>query len=212
MLQEKTVEPRTLALLKKLMNDKQLNQFALAWGTNLALRYGYRISIDLDFFSDHWFDGTVLAEYISENYDHVIIRRAEENALICLIEDIKVDFITQKNINLCPRDEIQWVRLYSVPDICAMKFAAIQGRWVKKDYRDIAHLFAYYNFTQMCNFFSRRYPRVDVWVIYILILSFSEIKKDPSEIIPLDTITRPKVKKIIKQAVEEHVERKRRWE
>lgn len=50
MLQTKTVEPGTLSLLKELMELPILNNFSLVGGTALSLKYGHRISIDLDLF------------------------------------------------------------------------------------------------------------------------------------------------------------------
>ena len=60
MLQEKAVQPATLALLKKLVGLEELSSFALGGGTNLALRYGHRLSVDLDFFTNKEFDRSQL--------------------------------------------------------------------------------------------------------------------------------------------------------
>ncbi len=50
MLSYQTVEPHTLELLKKLMTEPLLTGMRLVGGTSLALQYGHRNSIDLDFF------------------------------------------------------------------------------------------------------------------------------------------------------------------
>ena len=52
MLHTKTIEPRTLSVLNELMHFPELNQFSLVGGTALSLKYGHRISNDLDLFSD----------------------------------------------------------------------------------------------------------------------------------------------------------------
>ena len=52
MLSYETVEPRTLELLKSLMQEQAFNDMRLVGGTALALQYGHRQSIDLDFFGD----------------------------------------------------------------------------------------------------------------------------------------------------------------
>ena len=51
-----TVEPGTLGLLKELMTLDELKQFALVGGTILSLRFGHRLSIDLDLFTNQPFD------------------------------------------------------------------------------------------------------------------------------------------------------------
>jgi hypothetical protein len=56
MLHEKAVQPATLALLRKLAQIEMLEPFALGGGTNIALRIGHRLSVDLDFFINTSFD------------------------------------------------------------------------------------------------------------------------------------------------------------
>ncbi|RUM43529.1 MAG: hypothetical protein DSY35_03265 [Desulfurobacterium sp.] len=41
------------------------------------------------------------------------------------------------------------MRMYSVPDICAMKCSALLGRAVKKDYRDLAYLLKKYSLSEI---------------------------------------------------------------
>lgn len=48
MLQTRTIEPRTLELLKRLMAFPPIEPFFLVGGTALALQLGHRVSIDLD--------------------------------------------------------------------------------------------------------------------------------------------------------------------
>lgn len=50
MLSFQTVLPDTLELLKKLMQQPLLKDMRLVGGTSLALQYGHRRSVDLDFF------------------------------------------------------------------------------------------------------------------------------------------------------------------
>ncbi len=50
MLQNGSILPETLGLLKSLMAKPVLKDFNLAGGTSLALQIGHRLSVDLDFF------------------------------------------------------------------------------------------------------------------------------------------------------------------
>ena len=50
MLSLQTVYPDTLELLKTLMQLPVLSAMRLVGGTSLALQYGHRRSVDLDFF------------------------------------------------------------------------------------------------------------------------------------------------------------------
>jgi len=49
MLQTKAVAPATLGLLRRINDLEGFEHFCLVGGTNLALRYGHRISVDLNF-------------------------------------------------------------------------------------------------------------------------------------------------------------------
>lgn len=51
MLYFETIQPGTLSLLKKLMDLPFLKDFHLVGGTALSLKYGHRISIDINLFS-----------------------------------------------------------------------------------------------------------------------------------------------------------------
>jgi len=51
MLQTQKIEPGTFSLLKRLLGMHVLKDFYLVGGTALALRFGHRISDDLDIFS-----------------------------------------------------------------------------------------------------------------------------------------------------------------
>ncbi len=50
MLSYQTIEPHTLELLRQLMAEPSLSETRLVGGTSLALQYGHRNSVDLDFF------------------------------------------------------------------------------------------------------------------------------------------------------------------
>jgi hypothetical protein len=52
MLFTKTVEPNTLSILKRLQCLPKLENYDLVGGTALGLKYGHRLSIDLDLFGD----------------------------------------------------------------------------------------------------------------------------------------------------------------
>lgn len=52
MLSYSTINPHTLELLKALMSEPAFYDMRLVGGTALALQYGHRQSVDLDFFGD----------------------------------------------------------------------------------------------------------------------------------------------------------------
>jgi hypothetical protein len=56
MLQFQTIDPGTLDLLKKISSQPAFFKHRLVGGTSLALQFGHRLSIDLDFFSPEHID------------------------------------------------------------------------------------------------------------------------------------------------------------
>ena len=81
MLSYETVEPRTLELLKSLMQEPAFNDMRLVGGTALALQYGHRQSIDLDFFGDLTCEQEKTQEILSK-YGKVIVLKETKNIRI----------------------------------------------------------------------------------------------------------------------------------
>jgi hypothetical protein len=76
MLQYSSVEPHTLDVLKKLMAIPELKDFYLVGGTNLSLRYGHRISVDLDQFSVTNFENAVVIQAVEKTFPDFTYRDA----------------------------------------------------------------------------------------------------------------------------------------
>lgn len=53
MIHTETLAPATLALLETLTAMPALAAFPLVGDTNLSLRYGHRVSVDLDLFTNN---------------------------------------------------------------------------------------------------------------------------------------------------------------
>jgi|694.fasta_scaffold02143_12 hypothetical protein len=52
MLYYETIEPELLELLNKLLDIEEFKELRLVGGTSLALQYGHRKSVDIDYFAD----------------------------------------------------------------------------------------------------------------------------------------------------------------
>jgi hypothetical protein len=84
-----------LALIHALMADGQLNGFNLIGGTNLALKIGHRMSIDIDLFANESFDAMAIGSYLAEKYDAQRVTTLK-NAVFCYIQDVKIDLISHQ--------------------------------------------------------------------------------------------------------------------
>ena len=206
MLHKKTVEQRTLELLNGLMSMSELKKFALVGGTNLALRYGHRLSIDLDLFTNIKFNPVEVYESIIVKFPNTELSGKSENMLFLYINDIKVDIVLLPYPYLEPVEEIENIRMVSVPDIIAMKLHAVSTRGVKKDFWDIAELLNHYNLKEMVDFFKAKYSKEDIWHILRSMVYFEDAEnqiKDPES---LKKVKWKDVKTKVKLAVKNYVD------
>jgi Nucleotidyl transferase AbiEii toxin, Type IV TA system len=208
MLQTQTVEGNTLGLLKSLMAMQSLQQFALVGGTNLSLRLGHRLSIDLDLFTPQPFNVDSLARIIIAQFPDTIIASQSESMLFLYINDIKVDMVVLPYPYIEPIDVVEDIRLVSIPDIVAMKLSAIARRGVKKDFWDIAELLDMYSLSEMIEFYKSKYQSNDIFHLVRAIAYFedAEKQKDPD---PLKKMTWKQVKLKVTQAVKKYLERQK---
>jgi hypothetical protein len=137
MLHTETVEKGTLALIKKLMTDPELQSFYLVGGTALSLKMGHRKSVDIDLFTDKEFDAHRISEHLISAY-HPSNIRTLKNGIFCFIENIKVDIIAHQYPLVNKVEQVEGIRMLSLQDIGAMKLNAIHGNGTRlKDFIDM---------------------------------------------------------------------------
>lgn len=93
MLFTNTVSPDTLSLLKALVLLPELTNFPLVGGTNLSLRFGHRVSVDLDLFTNTPFIPDELFSAIVQVYPQTIKIDQRKQTIWLTINGIKVDLI-----------------------------------------------------------------------------------------------------------------------
>ena len=175
MLQEKTVEARTLELLTRLMKDDALNSFFLVGGTALALQIGHRKSVDLDLFNLSPFDTLPLFEVLSEKY-HFEVEFQAKNTLKGTVEGVKIDFITHAYPLVEELNLENGIRFAGIRDIAAMKLNAIVGNGTRlKDFTDVAFLSSHISLEDMLNAYCRKYTSVNPVIAAKAITFFGDI-------------------------------------
>lgn len=158
MLSYKTVEPHTLELLKKLTKEPFFAETRLVGGTALALQYGHRMSIDLDFFGNIEDDNIAIREILN-NIGTISVFKETTNIKIYSINGIKVDFVNYNRYAwIDSAIEEDGLRLASPKDIAAMKINAIEGRGTKKDFIDMYFLLQHYTLEEILAFYANKYP------------------------------------------------------
>lgn len=175
MLSYNTVEPHTLELLKELAKHPLLSEMRLVGGTALALQYGHRSSVDLDFFGA--LNGDI------EDFDDLIasfdsVTRIKETSKIRIynINGVKVDFVDYSRYECVEEDGI---RLASPSDIAAMKINAIEGRGSKKDFIDIYQLLQHYTLSDILEFYKQKYPEHNIFRALMSLSYFDDAEQQP---------------------------------
>ena len=158
MLSIQTIHPNTLELLKQLASQPELTQTRLVGGTALALQYGHRQSIDLDFFGALPEDKEELVE-MTRRIGDVLVTNRTKMIVQTVINQVKVDFVDYRRYAWID-EPIQGdgFVLASDKDIAAMKVNAIIGRGTRKDFIDLYVLLQHYSLTEIMAFYKQKYP------------------------------------------------------
>lgn len=157
MLSFQTVYPDTLELLKTLMRLPILEQTRLAGGTSLALQYGHRRSIDLDFFGHTTEDVDELTQSLSDCVDTIVRRNCTKRIKAYMLNGIKVDIVNYDYPWIDDPVIEHGIRLASDMDIAAMKVNAIIGRGTKKDFIDVYFLLRHFSFEDLLKLYQKKY-------------------------------------------------------
>jgi len=203
MLYYKTINAKTLELLNQITKVALFKNLRLVGGTALALQIGHRISIDLDFF------GLLEADKISilnalHKIGNVKTIQHTENIHIYTVNNIKVDIVnypypwlntvvSQDNLNLA-----------NIPDIAAMKLAAITGRGSKKDFIDIYFLLKRYTLEELLTFYNKKYYDGSAFLVFKSLVYFDDAD---SELMPrlFENLSWLQVKKTISKTVKKYI-------
>lgn len=163
-----TVKPFLRATLEWLMDCPDFAPFRLVGGTALSIRYGHRMSDDIDMFTDAEY-GTIdfhhLQEILRKKFPYCIgdcgdIVGFGTSYIIgnSTTDCVKLDlFYTDPYIR--PLEQLGTIRMASVEDIIAMKIDVITQGGRKKDFWDL-HMLCNnnYNIEQMLSLYEERYP------------------------------------------------------
>ncbi len=177
MLHLETVEPATLVLLKNIQTNPAFEHFRLVGGTALALQFGHRKSIDLDFFGDIDFD--------TINFEAELIKAGEVQNLMARrsirtysISGVKVDFVQYPYPWIGEKVIEDGVTMADLKDISAMKMAAITNRGAKKDFFDLYLLLDHLSLKEMVNNYVKKYHNASVFLLYKSLNYFEEAEDD----------------------------------
>ncbi len=203
MLQAQTIEPGTLSVLKKLMALPALKDFSSAGDAALPLKYGHRLSVDIDLFSHLPFTNAEIIEAIEKEFgdDFSLQLHKERFGVSGFIQKIKVDIVKHPHPLLQEPETADGIRLYHSDDITAMKINAIMGRGRKKDFWDIAELLQHYSVKDFISNYTRKYPSQQLLISVPYAMTWFDDAEETEAPVSLKGQTWESVKKFIQQQV-----------
>lgn len=178
-------------------------EYYLAGGTALALWLGHRKSVDLDYFIAKPIDTLVLKNKLSEIFSETTVEILFEtkDTLWCVIDDVKVSFISRFDTLLELPQQVDSFRLAGVKDIAVMKLVAICGREEYKDYFDLACLAKETDARSWISWWQEVYTEQDIMSWVVALSAVDSIQKIPLEI--SEDFKNKDVSSVIKNAVED---------
>lgn len=178
MLSYQTVDAHTLELLRQLFVVPEFSAMRLVGGTSLALQYGHRTSVDLDFFGT--FDSELAFSSILRRYGQLTIVKESSKIKVYLLDGIKVDFVHYDYPWLEAPLQVDGLTLATPPDIAAMKVNAIEGRGSKKDFIDLYYLLQRYTLAEILDFYKQKYPEHSVFRALMSMSYFDDADVQPT--------------------------------
>ncbi len=159
-------------------------EYYLAGGTALALRIGHRKSVDLDYFIAKPIDTMSLKRDIAEAFSSVKteILFEEKNTVWCIINGVKVSFISRFDSLLDSVETVDCFRIAGMKDIAVMKLMAVCGRDEYKDYFDLACIADETDVRSWMYWWQEIYPHQDMTSWIVALSATDMVKKVPIEI------------------------------
>jgi len=133
-------------------------------------------------------------------YRTISMRSASQRIHRMVFRDVQLDIVQYDYPWLRPPIQESGVRLAAIPDIAAMKLAAITNRGTKKDFVDIAFLLERFPLPQMLDFYRQKFKDGEPFMVLKSLVFFEDAEDDPMPHM-LQTINRNEVRQRITDSV-----------
>ncbi len=165
---EQVLPGETKTILARLGESELLGRAALGGGTALALRLGHRVSQDLDFFTREQFDEKLLLPRLA-GVAPFNLDRTSWGTILGGFGDIRFSLFYYDYPVLAAPDRFQGIDILDIPDIAAMKIAAIASRGVKRDFVDLFFICREcLSLSEAVELYDRKYANLSATGVHIL--------------------------------------------
>ncbi len=175
---EKALTKNTKSVLNALNASGVVKNFYLAGGTALALYFGHRFSVDLDWFAEK-FDYTPSFRRQLEKLGKLGVDSESEKTFNGTLNGVKISFFEYPYPLISSKSRYKKdVFLAGIPDIVAMKMEAISTRGSYKDFIDIYFLLQKYSLEEMFKFVRKKFTNLDYNEVHLLkaLTYFEDVK------------------------------------
>jgi predicted nucleotidyltransferase component of viral defense system len=177
---EEVFHKKTKLVFGQIAENKFINNFYLAGGTALALQFGHRKSIDLDWFSPKPFSTKKIKESLKK-IGELEVDSEQKDTLNCRLNGVKLSFFEYPYKVLFPFIEYSGINVANFKDIACMKLDAISSRGSKKDFIDLYFLLKEISLDEILNLFDQKYKEIKYNKMHLLksLTYFEEAEEEP---------------------------------
>ena len=177
MLFGKVLNKKQKSLIKRLVF---LNKYRcyLAGGTSLALQIGHRTSLDFDFYTHKHFNSQELADLFRKEFNKVTFGNIAKDTLFVDIDEVNLSLFYYPYKLIKGTSVYEGIELASLPDIAAMKVAAVVQRGVRRDFIDIYYLLRMFTLEEIINFALKKFPTFQSMIILKALIYFTDAEEE----------------------------------
>ena len=176
-----TLNEAALRILKKVAQLPQIPDFYLAGGSAAALHLGHRVSVDLDFFTEHEsYESESLIQSI-QSVGNLKLQQQSRGTLVALLDNVQISFFTYPYALLEVPGNLEGVRIASLLDISLMKIIAISQGGKMRDFVDLYFLCQEkFTLVDLLSCIPRKYPTVTYPSYHLLrsLVYFTDAEED----------------------------------
>ncbi len=160
-MQEEVLTKNTKSVLNALNASGIAKNFYLAGGTALALYFGHRFSVDLDWFAEK-FDYNLSFRRQLEKLGKLGVDSESEKTFNGTLNRVKISFFEYPYPLVASKQRYKDnIYLAGIPDIAAMKMEAIGRRGSHKDFIDIYFLLQHYSLEELLGFVHKKFANIE---------------------------------------------------
>lgn len=174
--------PPQLNVIKSIGACLIRKQFYLAGGTALAIYFGHRQSVDLDWFAPDLPEPLELAQTLRDCQIPFITDQSAENILHGSIESVRVSFLKYSYPLLQPVTPWpeQNISLASLDDLACMKLSAVAQRGSRKDFIDVYALIKNHKpLAELLSLFQQKYQVQNITSVLMSLVYFDDAEREP---------------------------------